>query len=79
MSTVAVLVRGLYQQIGVTTAGLVPVLDIINHSSTTSVSPALSSAALSPWHCLMYGVVLKHDATCAIFVALWCACPGTIL
>ena len=70
MSTVAVLVRGLYQQIGVTTAGLVPVLDIINHSSTTSVSPASSSAALSPWHRLMCGVVLNHAATCAMLCCL---------
>ncbi len=41
MSVLATAVRSLYQQIGVSTAALVPILDIINHSSTSSVSQSL--------------------------------------
>ncbi|KAL0038391.1 hypothetical protein WJX77_004597 [Trebouxia sp. C0004] len=36
MSVLATAVRSLYEQIGVSTAALVPILDIINHSSTSS-------------------------------------------
>ncbi|KAL0043703.1 hypothetical protein WJX82_004753 [Trebouxia sp. C0006] len=36
VSVLATAVRSLYQQIGVSTAALVPILDIINHSSTSS-------------------------------------------
>ncbi len=54
MSVLATAVRSLYQQIGVSTAALVPILDIINHSSTSSVSQSL------PYDCLVTVSPLQH-------------------
>lgn len=54
MSVLATAVHSLYQQIGVSTAALVPILDIINHSSTSSVSQSL------PGGCVVIVLPLQH-------------------
>ncbi|DBA82089.1 TPA: Ribosomal lysine N-methyltransferase 4 [Trebouxia sp. C0004] len=62
MSVLATAVRSLYEQIGVSTAALVPILDIINHSSTSSVSQSL------PQGCPVAVLPVQHSQSVQVII-----------